>query len=186
MHAPGLKVLAPSNPRDAKGMLLAAIADPNPVIYLEHKALYRRLRGEVPDGVYATPWSASTVREGDDMVIIAYGAMVHTALEVARALEPARVRVLDLRTLVPLDEQAILGAARECAKVLVIDEANETCAAGAQVAALIAQHAFAHLDGPVVRVASPPVPIPFAPSLERAILPSVGRVAEAARGLLAY
>ena len=186
MHAPGLKVLAPSTPADAKGLLLAAIADPNPVVFLEHKHLYRRVRGEVPAGAYTTPMRARTAREGDDLVVIAYGAMVHAALEAAAQIEDASVRVLDLRSLVPLDERAILDAVRDCAKVVIVDEANYTCAAGAQVASLIAQYAFADLDGPVVRVATPDVPIPFAPELEHAVLPSAERIRDACRELLAY
>ena len=186
MHAPGLKVFAPSSAHDAKGLLLAAIADPNPVIFLEHKYLYRRVRGEVPPGAYTTPQSANTVRDGDDLVVIAYGAMVHAALAAAEAIDEAGVRVLDLRTLVPLDERAILDAVRDCAKVVVVDEANYTCAAGAQVASLIAQYGYGDLDGPVVRVATPDAPIPFAPSLERAALPGVERIRDACRELLAY
>ena len=186
MHAPGLKVLAPSSAHDAKGLLLAAIADPNPVIFLEHKHLYRRVRGEVPEGFYQTPLSAQTVRDGDDLVVIAYGAMVHAALDAAAQIEEASVRVLDLRSLVPLDERAILDAVHDCAKVVIVDEANYTCAAGAQVASLIAQYGYEDLDGPVVRVATPDVPIPFAPSLERAVLPSAERIRDACRELLAY
>ena len=186
MHAPGLKVLAPSSAHDAKGLLLAAIADPNPVIFLEHKHLYRRVRGEVPEGSYQTPLCAQTVRDGDDLVVIAYGAMVHAALEAAAEIEEASVRVLDLRSLVPLDERAILDAVHDCAKVVIVDEANYTCAAGAQVASLIAQYGYEDLDGPVVRVATPDVPIPFAPALERAVLPSAERIRDACRELLAY
>ncbi|HVC84094.1 MAG TPA: alpha-ketoacid dehydrogenase subunit beta [Solirubrobacteraceae bacterium] len=186
MHAPGLKVLAPSSAHDAKGLLLAAIADPNPVIFLEHKHLYRRIRGEVPEGFYQTPLCAQTVRDGDDLVVIAYGAMVHAALDAAAEIEEASVRVLDLRSLVPLDERAILDAVHDCAKVVIVDEANYTCAAGAQVASLIAQYGYEDLDGPVVRVATPDVPIPFAPSLERAVLPSAERIRDACRELLAY
>jgi pyruvate/2-oxoglutarate/acetoin dehydrogenase E1 component len=186
MHAPGLKVFAPSSAHDAKGLLLAAIADPNPVVFLEHKFLYRRVRGEVPAGTYETPQSANTVRDGDDLVVIAYGAMVHAALAAAEAIEEASVRVLDLRTLVPLDERAILDAVHDCAKVVIVDEGNYTCAAGAQVASLIAQYGFADLDGPVVRVATPDAPIPFAPVLERAALPGVQRIRDACRELLAY
>jgi 2-oxoisovalerate dehydrogenase E1 component beta subunit len=186
MHAPGLKVLAPATAHDAKGLLLAAIADPNPVVFLEHKHLYRRVRGEVPEGAYETPLRAQTVRDGDDLVVIAYGAMVHAALEAAAEIEEAAVRVLDLRALVPLDERAILDAVHECAKVVIVDEANYTCAAGAQVASLIAQYGYADLDGPVVRVATPDVPIPFSPSLEGAVLPSAARIRDACRELLAY
>jgi len=186
MHAPGLKVVAPSTPEDAKGLLTTAIRDPNPVVFCEHKNLYRRVKGEVPAGEHATPFTARVAREGDDLVVIAYGAMVHTALEATEDLDGARVMVLDLRSLVPLDEEAILAAVHRCSKVVVVDEANQTCAAGAQVAALIAQRAFEDLDGPVVRVATPDVPIPFSPPLEQAVLPDVERVREACRELLAY
>jgi 2-oxoisovalerate dehydrogenase E1 component beta subunit len=123
-------------------------------------------------------------REGDDLVVITYGAMVHTALEATEELEG--VRVLDLRSLVPLDEEAILDSVRACSKVVVVDEANELCAAGAQVAALIAERGFEDLDGPVMRVATPNVPIPFSPPLEQAVLPSVDRIKEACVELLAY
>jgi pyruvate/2-oxoglutarate/acetoin dehydrogenase E1 component len=186
MHAPGLKVVAPSTPADAKGLLIGAIRDANPVIYLEHKHLYRRVRGEVPEGAEPTPFTARVAREGSDLAVITYGAMVHTALEATEDLDGASIQVLDLRSLVPLDEEAILAAVRECSKVVIVDEANATCAAGAQVAALIAEKGFEDLDGPVVRVASPDVPIPFSPPLEQAVLPSVDRVREACRELLNY
>jgi pyruvate/2-oxoglutarate/acetoin dehydrogenase E1 component len=184
MHAPGIKVVAPSTPEDAKGLLISAIRDPNPVLFCEHKHLYRRVKGEVEDGAYETPLRARIAREGDDLVVITYGAMVHTALEAVA--EADGVRVLDLRSLVPLDEEAILASVRDCSKVVIVDEANDVCAAGAQVAALIAQHGFEDLDGPVVRVATPSVPIPFSPPLEQALLPSVDRVKEAVDELLAY
>lgn len=186
MHAPGLKVVAPSTPEDAKGLLATAIRDPNPVLFCEHKHLYRRVKGEVPEGDHAAPFTARVAREGDDLLVIAYGAMVHTALEATEDLDGAGVMVLDLRSLVPLDDEAILAAVGRCSKVVIVDEANQTCAAGAQVAALIAQRAFEDLDGPVVRVAAPDVPIPFSPPLEQAVLPGVERVREACRELLAY
>jgi pyruvate/2-oxoglutarate/acetoin dehydrogenase E1 component len=186
MHAPGLKVVAPSTAEDAKGLLISAVRDPNPVVFMEHKHLYRRVKGDVAQGAYETPFTARLAREGTDLTVIAYGAMVHTALEATDDLDGASVQVLDLRSLVPLDEEAILAAVRECSKVVVVDEANGTCAAGAQVAALIAEKGFEDLDGPVVRVASPDVPIPFSPPLEQAVLPSVDRVREACRELLAY
>jgi pyruvate/2-oxoglutarate/acetoin dehydrogenase E1 component len=186
MHAPGLKVVAPSTAEDAKGLLIAAVRDPNPVVYLEHKHLYRRVKGEVPDGTYETPLTARAARPGSDLTVIAYGAMVHTALEATADLDGASVEVLDLRSLVPLDEAAILESVRRTSKVLIVDEANQTCAAGAQVAALIAEHAFEHLDGPVRRIATPDVPIAFSPPLEQALLPNVDRVKEAARELLDY
>ncbi|MGI8429558.1 MAG: alpha-ketoacid dehydrogenase subunit beta [Solirubrobacteraceae bacterium] len=186
MHAPGIKVLAPSTAHDAKGLLHAAIRDPNPVCFMEHKHLYRRIEDEVPDGVFETPMTARVARSGSDLVVIAYGAMVHVALEATEDLDGTSVEVLDLRSLVPLDEDAILASVARCSKVVIVDEANTTCAAGAQVAAMIAQRGFEDLDGPIVRVATPDVPIPFSPPLERAVLPSVERVREACRELLAY
>jgi 2-oxoisovalerate dehydrogenase E1 component beta subunit len=186
MHAPGIKIVAPATAEDAKGLLHTAIRDPNPVCYMEHKHLYRRIKGEVPDGVFETPLTARVARSGSDLVVIAYGAMVHTALEATEDLDGASVEVLDLRSLVPLDEEAILDSVARCSKVVILDEANFTCAAGAQVAALIAEQAFEDLDGPVVRVATPDVPIPFSPPLEQAVLPSVDRVREACRELLEY
>jgi 2-oxoisovalerate dehydrogenase E1 component beta subunit len=186
MHAPGLKVLVPSTPEDAKGLLGAAIRDPNPVVFLEHKQLYRRVKGEVPDGPYVTEFRARVAREGTDLTVIAYGAMVHAAIEAAEAIADARVEVIDLRSLVPLDEEAILASVRKTAKVLVVDEANSTCAAGAQVAALIADRGFEFLDGPVRRLATPDVPIPFSPPLEQAVLPSARTIGSAIHELLEY
>jgi pyruvate/2-oxoglutarate/acetoin dehydrogenase E1 component len=188
MHSPGIKVVAPSTAEDAKGLLHAAIHDPNPVCYMEHKHLYRRVKGEVPDGVFETPFTARVARPGSDLVVITYGAMVGLAIEAtaADALDGASVEVLDLRCLVPLDVDAILDSVARCSKVVIVDEANGTCAAGAQVAAVIAERAFEDLDGPVIRVATPDVPIPFSPPLEQAVLPSVERVREACRELLAY
>jgi pyruvate/2-oxoglutarate/acetoin dehydrogenase E1 component len=186
MHSPGIKVLAPATAEDAKGLLSSAIRDPNPVCFLEHKNLYRRVKGEVPAGCFQTPMRARIARPGTDLVVIAYGAMVWAALEATEDLDGASVEVLDLRALVPLDEQAILDSVARCSKVVVVDEANATCAAGAQVAALIAGRGFEDLDGPVVRVAAPDVPIPFSPPLERAVLPQVNDIREACRELLAY
>jgi 2-oxoisovalerate dehydrogenase E1 component beta subunit len=186
MHAPGLKVLAPSTPADAKGLLMSAIHDPNPVCFFEHKNLYRRIKGDVPGGSYETPMTARIARPGSDLVVIAYGAMVWAALEATADLDGAAIEVLDLRSLVPLDEAAILESVARCAKVVIVDEANATCAAGAQVSALIAEQAFGDLDGPIVRVASPDVPIPFAPVLERAVLPQTDDIRRACRELLAY
>src|SRR5881227_2701799 len=186
MHAPGIKVVAPSTAADAKGLLHAAVRDPNPVCFMEHKHLYRRIKGEVPEGVYETPMKARVARPGDDLVVIAYGAMVHTALEATEDIDGASIEVLDLRSLVPLDEEAILKSVRKTSKVVVVDEANQTCAAGAQVAALVAERGFEDLDGPVVRVATPDVPVAFSPPLEQAVLPSVDRVREACRELLDY
>jgi 2-oxoisovalerate dehydrogenase E1 component beta subunit len=186
MQSPGIKIVAPSTAEDAKGLLHSAIRDPNPVCFMEHKHLYRRIKGEVPEGIFETPMKARVARAGSDLVVIAYGAMVHTVLEATEDIDGASVEVLDLRSLVPLDTEAILDSVRRCSKVVVVDEANFTCAAGAQVAALIAEKGFEDLDGPVVRVATPDVPIPFSPPLEQAVIPSVERVKEACRDLLEY
>ena len=186
MHAPGLKIVAPSTAEDAKGLLIAAVRDPNPVLFMEHKHLYRRIKGEVPEGTYETPFTARIAREGTDLTVIAYGAMVHTALEATADIDGASIEVLDLRSLVPLDEEAILASVRKTSKVVIVDEANHTCAAGAQVASIIAERAWEDLDGPVVRVATPDVPIPFSPPLEQAVLPQVDDVREACRELLEY
>jgi len=187
MQSPGLKVVAPSTAEDAKGLIVSAIRDPNPVVYMEHKNLYRRVKGEVPEGAYETPiGEARLAREGDDLTVITYGAMVHTALEATDDIEGASIEVLDLRSLVPLDREAVLRSVRKTSKVVVLQEANRACGAAAEVCALIGEEAFEDLDGPVVRVSAPDVPVPFSPPLERAVLPQVDDVKEACRELLAY
>jgi pyruvate/2-oxoglutarate/acetoin dehydrogenase E1 component len=187
LQAPGLKVVAPSTCEDAKGLLASAVRDPNPVLYLEHKNLYRRVRAEVEEGRYETPLGpVRLAREGSELTVISYGAMVHTALEATDDLDGARVEVIDLRTLCPLDREGILRSVRKTSKVVVLHEATRSCGVGAEVCALIAEEAFEDLDGPVVRVTAPDVPIPFSPPLERAVLPQVEDVREACRGLLAY
>jgi 2-oxoisovalerate dehydrogenase E1 component beta subunit len=162
------------------------VRDPNPVVFLEHKHLYRRVKGDVPAGVYETPFQARVAREGSDLLVIAYGAMVHTVMEAVEDLDGASVEVLDLRSLVPLDEEAILAGVRKCSKVVVVDEANRTCAAGAQVAAVVAERGWEHLDAPVVRVSAPDVPVPFAPPLEQAVLPQADAIRKACGELLGY
>ena len=187
LQAPGLKVVAPSTPEDAKGLLAAAVRDPNPVVFLEHKHLYRRLRGEVPEGRYETPIGELRVaREGTDLTVVSYGAMVQTALEATEDIDGASVEVLDLRTLCPLDREGILRSVRKTSKVVVLHEATRSCGVGAEVCALIAEEAFEDLDGPVVRVTAPDVPIPFSPPLEQAVLPQVDDVRKACDELLAY
>jgi 2-oxoisovalerate dehydrogenase E1 component beta subunit len=187
LQSPGLKVVAPSTAQDAKGLISAAIRDPNPVVYLEHKHLYRRVKGEVPEGRYQVPLGKARVaREGTDMTVIAYGAMVGLALEATEDIDGASVEVIDLRSLVPLDREAILSSVRKTSKVVVLHEATRSCGVGAEVAALIAEEAFEDLDGPVVRVTAPDTPIPFSPPLERAVLPQLDDVKEACRELLAY
>jgi pyruvate/2-oxoglutarate/acetoin dehydrogenase E1 component len=187
LQSPGLKVVAPATPEDAKGLIAAAIRDPNPVLYMEHKHLYRRAKGEVRDERYETPiGKARLAQEGDDLTVIAYGAMVLTALEATEDLDGASIEVLDLRSLYPYDREAILESVRKTSKVVLVQEATRSCGVAAELAALIAEEAFEDLDGPVLRVTAPDVPIPFSPPLERAVLPQVEDVREACRELLAY
>src|SRR5689334_8976968 len=187
MHSPGLKVVAPSTAEDAKGLLAAAIRDPNPVVFMEHKHLYRRAKGDVPEGRYEVPiGEAALARSGTDLTVVAYGAMVPVALEATDDIDGASVEVLDLRTVYPLDVDAILASVRKTSKVVVLHEATRSCGVGAEVAAIIGEHAFEDLDGPIVRVTAPDQPIPFSPPLERATLPQVDTVKEACRELLAY
>ncbi len=190
IHTPGLKVVAPATPADAWGLLISAIRDPNPVIYFEYKYLYRSLRGPVSDGEDGiVPLGKATLaREGDDLSIITYGAMTQESLAAAETLarEGYSIEVLDLRTLKPLDTEAILRTARKTSKVLIVHEAHLLCGVGGEIAALISQHAFEHLDGPIVRVGAPDTPIPYSPPLEDAYRPNKDKILEAARQLLKY
>ncbi len=187
MAIPGLKVVAPSTAADAKGLIAAAIRDPNPVLFMEHKHLYRRAKGVVREGRYETPLGkARLAREGEDLTVITYGAMVLTALEATEDLDGASIEVLDLRSLYPYDRDAVLASVHKTSKVVLVQEATRSCGVAAEIAALIAEEAFEDLDGPVVRVTTPDVPIPFSPPLERAVLPQVDHVKEACRELLAY
>ena len=186
IQAPGLKVVAPATAEDAKGLLVSAVRDPNPVCFMEHKGLYRHVKGKVPEGEHTTPLGEARVaREGEEMTVIAYGSAVHLALRAADELEED-IEVLDLRTLCPLDSEAILASARRTGKVLVAHEATQSCGVGAEVAALISERAFEDLDAPVRRLTAPDVPIPFSPTLEQAVLPQLDDMKEACRGLLAY
>lgn len=187
VHTPGLKVVAPATPADAKGLLTSAIRDDNPVIFFEAKPLYRSIRDHVPEGEHLVPiGKAATVRDGDDVTVITYGSMVHVAREAADSLPDIGVRILDLRTLKPLDTEAILDAAREVGKVLVLHAANRNTGVGAEVAALIAEEAFEYLDAPVMRLGGADVPVPFSPPLEDAYRPSTTNVADAIKSLAAY
>jgi 2-oxoisovalerate dehydrogenase E1 component beta subunit len=188
-HTAGLKMVYPSTAADAKGLLLAAIRDPDPVLYFEHKYLYRRVKDTVPDGGDATPiGKAATRRAGDDVSVITYGATVAIALDAAEEIERegVSVEVIDLRSLKPFDEEAILATARKTGKVLVLHEDHLTGGVGAEVAARIAEKAFEHLDGPVLRVAALDAPIPYAGVLEDRVLPDGARVLDALRRLAAY
>jgi pyruvate/2-oxoglutarate/acetoin dehydrogenase E1 component len=189
MNVPGLKIVAPGTPRDAKGLLTAAIRDPDPVIYLEHKFLYRRLKEDVPEEGFEVPiGKARVAREGKDLSIITYAAMLHTALEAAEAAakDGISVEVLDLRTLLPLDEEAILTTAAKTGKVIVLHEATRTGGPGGEVAALIAERVFEHLDAPIVRMAPPDTPVPYSPPLEETFLPNADKVGKAIRALYDY
>jgi 2-oxoisovalerate dehydrogenase E1 component beta subunit len=186
VQAPGLKVVAPASAADAKGLLISAIRDPNPVCYMEHKGLYRHVKGEVPEGEHTVPiGEARIAREGEEMTVVAYGSAVLLAERAAEELGED-IEVLDLRTVAPLDREAILASARRTGKVLVAHEATQSCGVGAEVASLIAQEAFEDLDAPVRRLTTPDVPIPFSPTLERAVLPQLDDMKEACRELLAY
>ena len=188
-HVPGLKVVQPSTPYDAKGLLKAAIRDNNPVIYLEHKHLYRRIREDVPEDDFTVPLGVADVkREGSDLTIVTYGAMVHECLTVADRLakQGAECEVIDLRTLCPLDRDSFLTSVRKTSRALVVYEAHLTGGFGGEVAAIIAQEAFDALDAPVTRVASLDVPVPFSPALEDAMLPNADKIHRAAVDVLEY
>lgn len=188
-NVPGLKIVAPSNPYDAKGLLKAAIRDDDPVIYFEHKYLYRRIKGDVPEEEYVVPLGkVKVVREGKDISIITYSAMVHVALEASRILadEGISIEIVDLRTLLPLDKNGIYESVKKTSKVIVLYESPKTGGIGAEVSALIAEDMFEFLDSPIVRIAAPDVPVPFSPPLEEFYQPKVDDVLKAARRLAAY
>jgi 2-oxoisovalerate dehydrogenase E1 component beta subunit len=186
LQSPGLKVVAPATADDAKGLLTSAIRDPNPVMFLEHKHLYRRVKGEVPEGEHSVPiGEARVAREGGELTVIAYGSSVPLAEQAAADLGED-IEVLDLRTLCPLDVDAILASVRKTGKALIAHEATRSCGVGAEVSALIAERAFESLDAPIVRLTAPDVPIPFSPPLEQAVLPQLDDMKEACRDLIAY
>ncbi len=189
VHTPGLKVVMPATAYDAKGLIKAAIRDNDPVIFFEHKALYRRIKQEIPPGDYTVPLGRAAVfRPGKDLSIITYGAMVWVAAEAAQSLEREGVsaEIVDLRTLLPLDEETVLASVHKTSRALVLHEATLTGGVGGEIAARIAEKAFEHLDAPVVRIAAPDTPVPFSPPLEDAFLPNAALVAERARQLCAY
>jgi 2-oxoisovalerate dehydrogenase E1 component beta subunit len=188
-HTPGLKIVAPGTVADAYGLLRAAIRDPNPVLYFEHKYLYRRLKDELPAGEESVPiGKARLAREGRDLSVITYGAMLHVALEAAGRLEAEGIdlEVLDLRTLKPLDQEAILATVRKTNRVIVLSEEQITGSVAGEVAARIGQHAFEWLDGPVHRLCCPDTPVPYSPTLEEAYLPNVDKLVAKVRELSTY
>ncbi len=189
VHTPGLKVIAPATAYDAKGLIKAAIRDNDPVIFFEHKALYRRIKEDLPEGDYTVPIGKARVfREGKDMTIVTYGAMVYVADEAAEKLaaEGVSVEVIDLRTLLPIDEATVLESVKKTSKVILLHEASLTGGIGGELAARITEKAFEYLDGPVLRIAAPDTPVPFSPPLEEAFLPNVEDVLVKARWLAKY
>jgi len=188
-HIPGLKVVCPATPADAKGLLIEAIQDPNPVLYFEHKHLYRRIKDEVPEERYTVPFGeARTHREGDDISLITWGAMVYTADEAAQKLEDegVSVEILDLRTLAPWDKDAVLSSVEKTSKALILHEDTLTGGFGAEIAATISEEAFESLDAPVRRIAAPDTPVPFSPPLEKAFIPQVEDVVAGLKELAEY
>lgn len=189
-HTPGLKVVTPSTPYDTKGLLKSAIRDEDPVIFLEHKRTYRLVKGEVPDVAYTLPIGKADIKmDGTDLSVITYGLMVHHCLESARLLarEGINVEVLDLRTVRPLDEDAILASAKKTGKVLIVHEDTKAVGIGGEVSAIISEHAFDYLDGPIIRLAGPEVPaMPFSPPLEAMFMVDAAEIANAMRQLANY
>ena len=189
-HVPGLKVITPSTPYDAKGLLKSAIRDNDPVVFLEHKRTYRLVRGEVPDGEYTIPIGKADVkRQGDDISVITYGLMVHHCLEAASILENdgVSVEVLDLRTVRPIDEKSVLETAKKTGKVLIVHEDHKSLGIGAEVAAIISEYAFEYLDGPIIRLAGPEVPaMPFSPPLEEMFMVNTEKILQAIKQLAGY
>lgn len=189
VHTPGLKVVEPSNPYDAKGLIKAAIRDDDPVIYLEHKFLYRRIKAEVPEDDYIVPIGKGNItRDGKDLTIFTYGAMVHTSLDVANELDKEGVsaRIVDLRSLLPLDKELIIESVIKTNKVMVVHEDTLTGGIAGEISALINEEAFDFLDGPILRVTAPDTPVPYAPVFEERFIPGKDRILEKARWLLAY
>ena len=189
VHTPGLKVIEPSSAYDAKGLIKSAIRDNDPVIFFEHKALYRRIKDDVPDGDYTIPiGKAKIVREGKHISVITYGAMVHAAVDAAQTLEKEGIslEIIDLRTLLPMDEDAVLTSVKKTSKAIVLHEASLTGGIGGEISARIMEKAFEYLDGPVLRIAAPDTPVPFAPPLEEAFLPNAQKLIEKARWLAKY
>jgi len=189
VHTPGMKVVAPSTPSDAKGLIKAAVRDNNPVLFLEHKFLYRRIKGEVPDDNSVVPIGKARVhREGRDVSIITYAAMVHTAQEAADILakDGIEVEIVDLRTLSPLDREAITQTVKKTNKVILLHEDTKTGGLAGEIAAIINEEAFDDLDGPIIRITSLDTPVPFSPPLEHYFLPQVEDVVREVRKLKAY
>jgi 2-oxoisovalerate dehydrogenase E1 component subunit beta len=190
VHEPGLKVVMPSTPYDAKGMLLASIRDPNPVMFFEHKKLYRSIKSEVPEGDYTVPLGEAAVRrEGRHLTVVTYGAMVSLSLEAAEEMAKAGVEaeVIDLRTLSPLDKATVLGSVRKTNKCLIVHEDKRTLGVGAEISAIVAEEALEDLDGPVLRITGPDIPVcPSSPPLEHFFMVTKDKILDGMKKLAAY
>ncbi|MBI4468374.1 MAG: alpha-ketoacid dehydrogenase subunit beta [Acidobacteria bacterium] len=189
VHTPGLKVVEPSSAYDAKGLIKAAIRDDDPVLFFEHKYLYRRIKDEVPDGDYIVPIGKAAIRrEGADLTIVTYGWMVYKSLEAAEQLreEGIEAEIIDLRTLLPLDDEALFNSVKKTGKVMIVHEATRTGGLAGEIAIRITESVFDELDGPIIRITAPDTPVPYSPPLEEAFLPQVGQIVSAARWLSKY
>jgi 2-oxoisovalerate dehydrogenase E1 component beta subunit len=189
VRTPGLKVVAPATAYDAKGLIKSAIRDNDPVIFFEHKGLYRKIKEELPEEEYTVPiGKAKVVREGHDLTIVTYGSMVWVALDAAEKLaeEGASVEVVDLRTLVPLDRDTVCESVKKTSKVLLLHEDTRTGGMAGELAASITESIWDYLDGPILRVTAPDTPVPYSPPLEEAFLPNCDKVVEKARSLWRY
>ncbi|MGQ3683826.1 MAG: alpha-ketoacid dehydrogenase subunit beta [Candidatus Loosdrechtia sp.] len=188
-NVPGLKIVAPSTAYDAKGLLKASIRDNDPVIYCEHKYLYRRIKDPVPEEDYVVPiGKARVAMEGRDVSVITYGAMVHTAIEAAQMLKDKKIscEIIDLRTILPLDKKSIFTTVQKTNKVVVVHEQTKTGGVGAEISALINEYCFEYLDGPVIRVAAPDTPVPFSAPMEEAFIPKASDIVSAVEKLVRY
>jgi len=189
VHTPGLKVVAPSTAYDAKGLIKSAIRDEDPVIYFEHKYLYRRIKEELPNDEFLVPIGKADIkRKGKDVSLITYGAMVHNALEAAKVLaqDGVDLEVVDLRTLVPLDKATVLESVKKTNKVILLHEDVRTGGFAGELAAIIAEETFEYLDGPVMRITAPDTPVPFSPPLEEFFLPKTSDIIRVAKQLAIY
>ena len=189
VHTPGLKVIAPATAYDAKGLIKSAIRDNDPVLFFEHKALYRRIKEDLPEGDYTVPIGKARVfREGTDLSVITYGAMVHTAAEAAGILaaEGISMEIVDLRTLLPIDEKSVLASVKKTSKVILLHEDTLTGGIGGELSARITEKVFEYLDAPVLRLTAPDTPVPYSLPLEEAFLPNVAKLLEKARWLAKY
>ena len=186
-HIPGLKCVCPATPHDAKGLIIAAIEDPNPVLFFEHKHLYRRVKSEVPDERYTTPIGEARIhQEGDDLTLVTWGAMLYIAEEAAAELDGVSIEIVDLRSIMPWDKETVLASVQKTSRLLVVHEDNRTAGFGAEITATVTEEAFEHLDAPPMRIAAPDTPVPFAPVLEAAYLPQVADVVAGVREIVGY